>query len=319
MKTVLRILFTLIILLTLLFAGFYFWINNSEIPSYPNEAPSDFSITMDSASVAEGARMARMMCAQCHESDDGRLGGAYMPDTKEFGEIYAPNITQHSKYGITNYSNGELAFLFRTGIKKNGQFAPPWMPKYPHLSDKDLQNIIAFLRSDHYMVTPSENNPPFRKPSFIAKALSRFAFGPLEYPERSIAEPDTTDAIAFGKYISTAKFDCYSCHSADFKTLDIAQPEQSEGFMGGGNHLLRLSGEEILSPNLTMDKETGLGNWSEEQFIQSVKYGIRPFGKEAVQYPMIPYTDLTDKEISAVWAYLKSLEPIRNEKLMQDG
>lgn len=318
MKKIWVFLALVALVLFLVFAGGYLWVANSDIPFYDNEAPENFTVVADSASIAEGARMARMMCAQCHESNDGRLGGGFMPDTKEFGKIYAPNITQHPDYGIADYTNGELAYLFRTGIKKNGQFAPPWMPKYPHLSDKDLNNVVAFLRSDHYMVQPSENDPPYRQPSFLAKALSRFAFFPLEYPTQSIPEPDTSDPVAFGKYISTAKFDCYSCHSADFKSLDIAQPEQSEGFMAGGNPLLRHSGEIILSPNLTMDPETGLGNWKEEEFIQSVRYGIRPHGKEAIAYPMVPYTELTDKEISAVWAYLNSLEPVRNERLLEE-
>ncbi|HKK89408.1 MAG TPA: cytochrome c, partial [Saprospiraceae bacterium] len=157
------------LLLFLVIAGGYIWVANSDIPYYENEAPDNFTVTMDSSLIAEGARMARLMCSQCHGSEDGKLGGGFMPDTKEFGKIYAPNITQHPKYGITDYSNGELAFLFRTGIKKNGQFAPPWMPKYPHLSDKDLNSLIAFLRSDHPLVQPSDNNPPYRQPSFLAK------------------------------------------------------------------------------------------------------------------------------------------------------
>lgn len=319
MKKIWVFLAIIALILFLVLAGGYIYVANSEIPYYENKAPENFAVTADSASIAEGARMARMMCAQCHESEDGKLGGAFMPDTKEFGKIYAPNITQHPKYGITDYTSGELAFLFRTGIKKNGQFAPPWMPKYPHLSDKDLNNLIAFLKSDHYMVQASQNDPPYRQPSFLAKALSRFAFFPLEYPSDPIAEPDTSDPVAFGKYISTAKFECFSCHSADFKTLDIGQPEQSEGFMAGGNSLLRVSGETVLSPNLTMDPETGLGNWTEDEFIKSVRYGIRPNGKAAVEYPMVPYTDLTDKEISAIWAYLNSLEPVRNELLLEEA
>ena len=48
-----------------------------------------------------------------------------MPDTKVFGEIHSANITQHTEYGITKYTDGELAYLFRTGILKDGQYAPP--------------------------------------------------------------------------------------------------------------------------------------------------------------------------------------------------
>ena len=145
-------------------------INAKGIPQYENNAP-DLTITADSAGIAEGARMASLLCTQCHGSPDGRLGGNHMVDAAEFGEIHAPNITQHPDYGITAYSDGELAYLLRTGIKKNGYFAPPYMVKFPHLSDDDLSNMIAFLRSDHPMVQASDNPSVESKPNFLTKML----------------------------------------------------------------------------------------------------------------------------------------------------
>ena len=153
-----------------------------------------------------------------------------------------------------------------------------------------------------------------QKPSFLAKFLTRVAFKPLPWPEQPIPDPDTSDLVAFGKYLTTAKFDCFSCHSADFQTVDIMNPEQSEGYFGGGNPLLDLEGNTVLSSNLTMDRETGLGEWSEEEFIKCVKTGIRPHGKPAFQYPMMPHTQLYDREVSAIWAYLKTVPVIHNEK-----
>lgn len=315
MKKALKIIGFVILGLFAIIAGGAAWVNMSALPSYENKAPADFKVTADSAGIAEGARMAGMMCAMCHKSEDGKLGGAYMWDAKDFGEIYSANITQHPEYGITQYTDGELAYLLRTGIKKDGQYAPPYMPKFPHLSDEDLNNIIAFLRSDHPLVQASENNPPASQPSFLTKVLCKVAFGPLPYPEKPIPNPNPNDKVAFGKYIATAKFECYSCHSADFKTVDIMNPENSGGYFGGGNPLLREDESIILSPNLTMDKETGLGNWTEEEFIRTVKTGIRPDGRPATAYPMIPFTEMTEEEASAVWAYLQTLPVIRNEQL----
>ncbi len=71
------------------------------------------------------------------------------------------------------------------------------------------------------------------------------------------------------------------------------------------------NGNIIFSANLTMDKETGLGNWTEEQFIKAVKTGIRP-GKIANRYPMFPYAYLTDEEVSAIWVYLQTVPQINN-------
>ena len=228
MKKALKIIGMLLgmVLLLIVLGAAYF--NVKGIPSYENKAP-ELTVNVDSAGIAEGARMASMMCANCHRSEDGKLGGMHMDDTKEFGFIHSTNITQHPEYGIADYTDGELAYLLRTGIKKDGSYAPPWMIKFPNLSDEDLHNIIGFLRSDHPMVQPSDNNPPPCEPNLLAKVLCNVAFGPLPYPDKPIPPPDRNDKVAFGKYMATAKYDCYACHSADFKTMDIMVPENTPG------------------------------------------------------------------------------------------
>ncbi len=301
-------LLVLLIIAIAILAGIV--INAKGIPFYENKAP-DLTISVDSAGIAEGARMASMLCVSCHGSNDGRLGGNHMVDAAEFGEIHAPNITQHPTFGITDYTDGEIAYLLRTGIKKDGQYAPPYMVKLPLMSDEDLHNVIAFLRSDHPMVQPSDNDEPLSKPNFLTKMLSKIAFKPLPYPDQPIPEPDRSDKVSWGRYLATAKFDCFSCHSADFKTLNPMEPHKTPGFMGGGNPIPDLEGMIILSANLTMDKETGLGNWTEAEFMRTVKLGIRPDGSQ-VRFPMLPYTLLTDEELSAIWAYLQTVPVIRN-------
>lgn len=311
MKVIIKIIkFVLLpILALILIAIVYIWA--SPIPSYENKAP-ELKVTVDSAHIEEGARIASMLCVTCHLSEDGKLGGGRVVDANEFGEIYAPNITNHPEKGIAKYTDGELAYLIRTGIRKDGRYAPPYMPKLPHLSDDDLHSIIAFLRSNHPMVQASENKWPDSKPNLLAKFLCRVAFKPFPYPEKPIAPPDVNDKIAFGRYIALAKFECFSCHSANFKSNDYLNPEKSEGFFGGGNPFKQTDGSTLYSANLTMD-ETGLGTWTEADFIKAVKSGIRPNGKPATRKPMIPYARMTDEEASAVWAYLSSLPKINHD------
>jgi muramoyltetrapeptide carboxypeptidase LdcA involved in peptidoglycan recycling len=55
--------------------------------------------------------------------------------------------------------DGELEYLVRTGVKANGQYVPPWMPKQPRMADEDLHSIVAFLRSDDPMVAATEVQP----------------------------------------------------------------------------------------------------------------------------------------------------------------
>ena len=315
MKRVLKILGILVGALLLIVAVGALYIHFSAPPSYAYSPPREYPVDMSPEQIAEGTRIAQTMCVQCHMSPDGKLGGAKMDDAPEFGEIYSSNITQDPDYGINDYTNAELAYLLRTGMKRNGEYAPPYMPKFPNLSDNDVSAIIAFLKSDNPLVQPSHQPTVEPKLSFFSNFLLKVAFKPLPYPEHSIDAPDESDRIAFGKYLSTAKFDCYSCHSASFEGADPMIPQNSEGFMAGGNTLHRRNGDIVLTPNLTMDPETGLGKWSEQDFITAVKTGKRPFGKEANAYPMSPFALLTDREVSDIWAYLNTLKPVRNEKL----
>ena len=317
MKKVLKILGIIIGLLLLIIIGIALYVNIAGIPSYENRAPEEYPVETDSASVAEGARMATMLCANCHRASDGTLGGGEMKDAPQFGKLFAPNITRHPEASkLMPYSPGELVYLLRTGIKRDGSYAPPYMAKIPLLSEEDMKDLIAFLYSDHPMLRPSDKVQPPCEPSFLTKALTRFLIKPLPYPTEAVPEPDKSNTIEYGRYLSVAKFDCFQCHSADFKSNDPMVPENSIGYFAGGNPLLDLDGNLILSPNLTMDGETGLGKWTEEQFITAVKTGIRPHGKPANKYPMATYPNLYDEEAKAIWAYLNTLEPVRNDKLM---
>lgn len=286
-------------------------VNFSGIPYYENQA-EELYVELTDERVIEGARMAALLCSQCHGSTDGKMGGAYMADAADFGEIYAPNITRHPEYGITDYTDGEMAYLLRTGIKKDGQYAPVWMPKFPHLSDEDLYSIIAFMKSDHPLVEPSDNVTPELRPNLLAKMLTRTVFKPLPYPDEPVVAPPPADKVEFGRYLAVGKFDCFSCHSADFKTIDIMNPERSEGYFGGGNLLRDKEMNEIYSSNLTMDEETGIGTWTEEEFIRTLRFGMRA-DNTPLRYPMLPSPMITDEEASAIWAYLQTIPVIVNK------
>lgn len=292
------------------------FINFAPVPTYSYDPPREYPVDMSPAQIAEGARIAQAMCVHCHMSPDGKLGGAKMDDAPEFGDIHSANITQDPEYGINDYTTAELAYLFRTGMMRSGEYAPPFMPKFPNLSDKDVGAIIAFLKSDNPMVQPSHQPTVAPKLSFLAKFLLRVAFKPLPYPDHEIAAPDTANYVDYGRYVSTAKFDCFSCHSASFAGANPLVPEKSDGFMAGGNSLHRRNGDVVYTPNLTMDPETGLGKWTEQDFITAVKTGKRPFDMDATAYPMSPFYELTDREVSDIWEYLNTLKPVKNEKLI---
>jgi hypothetical protein len=89
--------------------------------------------------VARGKGVALALCAGCHyDQKTGGLTGHHMVEAPdEFGELWSRNITGDPKDGIGSYTDGELAFLLRTGIERNGVYPGPFMA-HPHASDEDI-------------------------------------------------------------------------------------------------------------------------------------------------------------------------------------
>jgi mono/diheme cytochrome c family protein len=113
------------------------------------------------------------------------------------------------------------------------------------------------------------------------------------------AEP-SSETIARGKSLTEAA-DCSSCH-----TTDPAKP------FAGGRRLDTPFGA-IYSANLTPDRDTGLGAWSDEEFYRAVHLGVGRNGTR--YYPAFPYphfTKLTKPDVLAIRAYLATLPPVQN-------
>lgn len=312
MKKALKIIGIVLGVLLILVAVFALYVNITGIPSYAVSPPEKFPVSMDSLSLANGEKLVRITCMDCHINyDNNLLEGKKMYDIPPaFGEVWSANLN-HPEKGLKRYSNEELVYLLRTGIKKDGKYAPPWMVKFPNMADEDLEDIIAFLRSDHPMLATSEVEQPAPKPSFLVKFLSHVAFKPFPYPEQKIPLPAADDQVAKGAYLANAVTGCFSCHSADFTTIDDLNPANSAGFYGGGTAMKDAAGQDIYSANITMCQTTGIGNWTEQEFIDAVKWGKGP--KYPVRAPMPKFTQLTDEEIGAIYAYLKTVPVIENE------
>lgn len=312
MKKALRYLLILIGVILIAAAGFATFVAIRGIPSYKAEVV-DLKVEATSQRIEKGQKLAAMLCSGCHmDPNTGKLTGRKMDEAPQFGAVYSKNITKHPDHGIGKWTDGELAYLLRTGVKPDGTFLPI-MAKLAHTSDEDINSIIAFLRSDHVWVQADNTRQPETDYSFLAKFITNIGgMKPMPYPVKPIGDPDTTNMVEWGKYITLNQLECYSCHSRDFTKNDYLHPEKSEGFFGGGNKMTGLNGETIFTRNITMDEETGIGTWSEEQFIQALKYGKTPNGN-ALRIPMMPYTGLTDNEAKAIFAYLKTVPKIHNK------
>ena len=113
------------------------------------------------------------------------------------------------------------------------------------------------------------------------------------------AEP-SSETIEHGKALVVAG-DCTSCHTAD----------PSKPFAGGKR--IDTPFGAVYSPNLTPDRETGIGKWSNDDFYRALRSGVAPDGSR--YYPAFPYpyfTKMTRDDIFAVRAYLATLAPVSN-------
>ena len=115
--------------------------------------------------------------------------------------------------------------------------------------------------------------------------------------------PRTAAAIERGAYLVTAG-GCVSCHAG--------QREGMEETLAGGLALESDFGT-FYAPNITPDPDTGIGNWTGNDFLLALKHGRTPSG--SFYYPAFPYTSYTlmpDDEVQAIKAYLFSLQPVSN-------
>jgi len=116
------------------------------------------------------------------------------------------------------------------------------------------------------------------------------------------------DAIARGAYLANAA-DCEACHT----------DREHGGQPYAGGRALATPFGTFYSPNITPDPETGIGRWSDGQFLRALRDGVRPDG--ANYFPVFPYpsfTKITDADARAIKAYLFSLPAVRQANRAHD-
>lgn len=119
-----------------------------------------------------------------------------------------------------------------------------------------------------------------------------------------------------GEYLSRI-MDCGGCHTpgALAGEPDMKRP------LSGSTVGFQIPGLGIFyPPNLTPDRETGLGSWSEADIVKAVRTGVRPDGRElAPAMPWRSYAALTDADARQLARYLKSLPPVKSAAPMMAG
>ncbi|WP_237180104.1 cytochrome c [Rhodoplanes sp. Z2-YC6860] len=120
---------------------------------------------------------------------------------------------------------------------------------------------------------------------------------------RSLAnDPQEFSQIERGRYLAVAS-DCASCHTV---------PESKKPFAGG--RPIETPFGNIVAPNITPDPETGIGVWTADAFDNALRKGRGRTGSHL--YPAMPYnayTKMSRRDVDDIFAYLKTVEPVRNK------
>jgi cytochrome c553 len=241
-------------------------------------------IPTDVASVKRGQHIvgAIAVCTQCHGPT---LGGAVVQDDRS-ARVVAPNLTRGG-IGAT-YTDADFVRAIGDGVDPSGRQL--WMmptDDYHHLSDDDLGALIAFLKSLPPTTAdlPTDELHPYGRLRF---ALGRFDLLPAERVDRSTPRPPAVAvdlSPAYGEYLVLIA-GCARCHGEGL----------SGGVVPGAPSGAR------PAANLT---PTGLGNWSEADFVRAMRAGRRPDGSAIDTAMPWPYfAQMSDLELRAIWAFL---------------
>jgi Cytochrome c len=216
------------------------------------------------------------------------------------GHVVAPNITPDPQTGAGNWSDDALARAIREGIGHDGRTLFPMMP-YEHfrdLSDENLASIIVYLRT-----LPAVRNPlPKTEIIFPVKYLIRSIPEPILSP---VPPPDLSNQVKRGAYLVDIA-GCSDCH-----TPQDAHGQRIAGMEFGGGQIFDGPWGRVASANLTPDP-SGIPYYDEALFVKTIRTGYveaRPLN------PIMPwhiYRNMTDGDLNAIFAYLKTLKPVKH-------
>jgi mono/diheme cytochrome c family protein len=287
----------------------------------PNTGPApELTIERTPERIERGKYLANhvTVCMDCHSTRSkdlfsgpllpGNFGGGGEKFDKDMGfpgNFYSKNITP---YGLSNWTDGEIFRAVTTGVNKVGKALFPVMPyhAYGQIDNEDVYSIIAYLRT----LEPVKNDPPASEADFPVN----FLINTMPKAGTPGKRPADNDILAKGKYLATAAA-CVDCHSQMDKGAKVPGTEY-----GGGMEFASPAGV-VRSANITPDRETGIGQLTEEAFVKRFKvfadssYIPHPVGPGEMNTPMpwIMYAGMEETDLQAIYKYLQSLTPIAHK------
>ncbi len=316
MKTLLKIVGGLVVLILLVAACGYGYL----MFAYPNVPPPRTDVKFDTSPerLARGKYLSDHVvgCTACHSQRDWtKYAGPIMPERLGAGGekfdlgggsvLYAPNITPAV---IGSWTDGELLRTVTQGVTPDGRPLFPLMP-YPHfgaLAEDDMHAVLAYIRS----LKAIEGEAPIGTLSFPLNLIVRTIPAANTFGTR----PDPSDKLAYGKYMTKASL-CSDCHTP----ID-GQGTPLPGMDFAGGMEFTETGYRTRSANITPDVDTGIGSWTEQQFIDKFKNFENADDhvlsdaerRQNTPMPIKSYAGMTREDLSAIYTYLRTVKPVVN-------
>lgn len=255
------------------------------------------------------------VCMGCHSQiEEAKPGEPIAPGRtgsgRDFGEMpgfpgrmRAANLTPDPETGIGKVSDGQILRAMREGIGFDGHVLFPFMP-YPTfaktLTDEDALAIVAYLRS----------LPPIKNavlPSTVDFPVSMFVRAlPTPLTASPPPPPPASDVVARGNWLLSLG-NCHDCHDG-FNERHESIPGQE---LSGGSEFPMPGGKgSLFVPNITSDKATGIGAYSDEDLMRVFNQGVGKSGRVLYGMPWPYYGGMVEEDKRALIAALRKVPAV---------
>ncbi len=294
--------------------------------AYARKEPTIPSITTPARLVADPAAIERGRylvtagdCIACHSIAKGQPFAGGLALDSPIGEIYSTNITPDKETGIGDYTLDDFDRVMRHGIARRGDTVYPAMPypSYAHLSADDVAAMYAYLMHAVEPVRSPNHDTQIRWPLSARWPLA--IWRKLFAPDVALLAADTDrypdEQVRRGAYLVQGPGHCGSCHTPRALTLqEKALDDRSSAYLAGGERI-----DGWVSVNLRGDAADGLGAWSVEDIVATLKTGRNPtravIGTAMSDVVYHSTQHLSDGDLTAIAAYLKTLPAGKNDQV----
>ncbi|MDR6842147.1 c-type cytochrome [Pseudoxanthomonas sacheonensis] len=250
----------------------------------------------------EGAKLARSRgCADCHGDD---FGGKVLLDQMPFARIVGTNLTPGKIALGPARSHERFHRALHHGVDMHSR-PLLMMPsaEFTHLSAHEIEALSAYLAGMPQVerVLPKSAMGPLARAMLVGGKLDGFLSAEtIDHGKPAVAHAPPLGTLAYGEHAAQL---CTGCHRADF----------------GGGAMSHGGPDAPAAANLTAHA-SGLGAWTEADFIAAMRTGTRPDGSgiDGAYMPWRAVGQASDQELHSIWIYLRSRAPVERQTRSRD-